>query len=86
MDKETHSSKNPGTSLAWEDPTQARAWFTTLRDQVLDALAAGEDATRPLRERVLSRAEARRKILAADKNITSLLAAAERGLPPERDE
>lgn len=86
MDKEPQSRKIVRKSLAWDDPPQARAWFNALRDRVLDALTAGEDVTRPKHERVLSRAEARRKIIAADESITSLLDAAEQGLPPENEE
>lgn len=66
--------------LPWNDPDEARAWLGDLREQILDALAAGEDATRPLRRRVLSRAEARRKLTAAEQAILALLARAEAGL------
>lgn len=67
-------------ALAWADPDDARAWFGALREQVLDLAAAGEDATRRFGERVLSCAEARKRIEAADQAVTDLLDAAHRGL------
>jgi hypothetical protein len=68
--------------VRWTDPEDVRLWIAALRSAVHDGLAAGEDAVRPKRDRVLSRDEARRKLEAADKTITALLEAGERGLPP----
>lgn len=73
----------PFHPLRWNDPEEARAWLADLHEQILDAIAAGEDAVRPLRCRVLSRAEAGRKLVAAKEAITSLLASAEAGIPRE---
>lgn len=67
--------------LRWDDPERARAWLANLRAQLLDALAAGEDAVRPLHRRVLSRAEAGRKLRAAKRALLALVHAAEAGLP-----
>jgi hypothetical protein len=47
-----------------------------VREQTEDAIAAGLDATARHRARVLSRAEARRKILAARRSLEALFAAA----------
>ena len=73
--------QTPPPPLRWDDADRARAWVTDLREQILDALAAGEDAARPARRRVLSRAEAGRKLRAAKRSILALLDAAEAGLP-----
>jgi hypothetical protein len=67
--------------VRWTDPEDVRLWLAALRSAAHDGLAAGEDAVRPKRDRVLSRDEARRKLEAADKTITVLLDAGERGLP-----
>jgi hypothetical protein len=67
-------------ALAWADPAEARGWLAALREQIDDLAAAGEDATRRLAERVLSRAEARKRIEAADQAVTDLLDAAHRGM------
>lgn len=67
--------------VRWTDPEDVRLWIAALRSAAHDGLAAGEDAVRPKRDRVLSRDEARRKLEAADKTITILLEAGERGLP-----
>lgn len=67
-------------SLRWEDPNRVRTWLKTLREQIDNALAAGEDATRQPRRRVLSRAEARRKLRAASTSIDDLFEVAERAL------
>ena len=67
-------------ALRWDDPAERRRWLVDLREQIHDALAAGEDTARRPRRRFFSRAEVRRRIRAAKAAITSLLAAAERGL------
>lgn len=77
-------------AFRWDDPEDVKRWISALRSAVHDALAAGEDATRRLSERVLSRAEARRKLREAEKRIDSLLDVAESvaptavDLPPSR--
>ena len=79
----TDPSSHPAVRevVRWTDPEDVRLWIAALRSAAHDGLAAGEDAVRPKRERVLSRDEARRKLEAADKTVTSLLEAGERGLP-----
>ncbi|MEP7126893.1 MAG: hypothetical protein ABJE95_38535 [Byssovorax sp.] len=67
-------------SLCWSDPREARQWLFALREQTLDAIATGEDATRAPRRRIFSRHEARRRIREAEGAIARLFAAAERGL------
>ena len=79
----TDASPHPAARemVRWADPEDVRLWLAALRSAANDGLAAGEDAVRPKRDRVLSRDEARRKLEAADKTITTLLEAGERGLP-----
>jgi hypothetical protein len=60
-----------------DDPALLRAWLAGLREQVLDAVAAGEDATRRFRRRVLSRAEARRKLRTAKRALLGMIDVAE---------
>jgi hypothetical protein len=70
-------------SLSLDDPAAVRAWLGHLREHALDAVAAGDDITRPTKaKRVRSRGEARRTIRAAGRTLLALLAFAERGLPP----
>lgn len=58
------------------DPGALQRWLADVREQADDAICAGLDATAPLRRRVLSRAEARRKLLAARRALRALFAAA----------
>lgn len=67
----------PSPALDLADRGAVSAWLVTLRTQVDDALAAGEDATRPLGERDLGRRVARRILLDARDVIRGLLAAAD---------
>lgn len=67
-------------ALCWDNPAEARCWLDAVRQQTDDAIAAGEDATRRPRRRVLSRREARRKLEAARVALATLLDAARRGL------
>jgi hypothetical protein len=67
-------------ALRWSDPVEAGSWLAQLREQTLDAIAAGEDATRAPHRRFFSRHEARRRIRAAEGAIKALLDAADRGL------
>ena len=71
-------------SLDLGDPAEVKHWIAAVRDQANDAIAAGLDATARMRRRVLSRAEARRKLKAAKHAIDALFRAADRGLftPP----
>ena len=73
-------------AVHWNEPDDVRLWIAALRSAAHDGLAAGEDATRPKRERVLSRNEARRQLNAADHTITALLDAGTRGALPEPHE
>ena len=68
------------SSLRWDDREQMRQWLTVLREATHDSYAAGEDATRPLRDRVLSRAEAKRRLCEAQTSIEKLLTLAENAL------
>ena len=61
-----------GVTLTSTDVPDHDAWLAALRAAIDDALAAGEDATRRLSERVLSRAEARRKLQEAESRIAAL--------------
>jgi hypothetical protein len=77
-----HPSTDP-PSLDWDDPTATRAWLRHVREHALDAVAAGDDITRPAKtKRVRSRGEARSMIRAAGQTLAALLDFAERGLPP----
>jgi hypothetical protein len=86
MENKTKNKNAPTTGLRWDDPAKVRRWFRRLRAHILDALAAGEDATAPFSERVLSRAEARRKLAEAEDCIEALLADAELGLGIDSDQ
>lgn len=74
------SGRVPVTSLTWSDPERVRLWLKALREAIDDGFAAGEDATRRFRRRVLSRAEARRQLRQAEKSIDKLFELAERAL------
>jgi hypothetical protein len=74
------SGRMPTASLRFDDREQMREWLKALRDAIDDAIAAGDDATRRVRKRVLSRAEARRKLREAESSIDGLLAVAESAL------
>ncbi len=63
------------------NPAVFRAWLDDLRLQLDDALAAGDDATRPPDQRDLGRRAARRLLFGARASIAALLASAERALP-----
>jgi hypothetical protein len=74
--------------LDLDDPAEVKRWLVALRVQASDAIAAGLDATARVRRRVMSRAEARRKLKAAEHAIDALLRAADRSLfvpPTTRD-
>lgn len=73
-------------AVRWNEPDDVRLWIAALRSAAHDGLAAGEDATRPKRDRVLSRGEARRQLDAAERTITALLDAGARGVSPEPHE
>ena len=66
--------------LCFTDREQMRAWVNAVQDAFSDTLAVGNDATRPLRERVLSRAEAKRQLCEAESCIKKLLRVAESAL------
>jgi hypothetical protein len=71
-------------SLDLRDLAEVKLWILAVREQASDAIAAGLDATARMRRRVLSRAEARRKLKAAKHAIDALFRAADRGflVPP----
>jgi hypothetical protein len=62
------------------DAAQVRTWLTHLEEQIDDAVAAGEDATRPSGLRELGRCMARRKMLEARESLGSLIEMARRGM------
>ncbi len=57
-----------------------KLWILSVQSAVEDGLGAGDDAARRLRHRVLSRAEVRRKLIAAGRAFEALIGAAEKGL------
>ena len=79
-DNAPESGRVLASSLCLDDPEGRRMWLKALRESIDDALAAGDDATRRFSKRVLSRAEARRKLREAGDSIDALLAMAERAL------
>jgi hypothetical protein len=74
--KDTTSAPRP---VRWEDEEDVRAWVSALREGVEDLRGAARDRARRKRQRVLSRYEARRQILAASQALEVLLQAAEAG-------
>ena len=69
------------SEVDWSDATDIRLWIQALRVQVQDLVAAGDDATREPKRRILSRAESRRRVNLADRAAEALLAAGEKSLP-----
>jgi hypothetical protein len=63
------------------DSAEVRALLEAVRDQALDAIAAGKDATREPKKRMFSRHEARRLILEAEAAILALIEPAMATLP-----
>ena len=70
----------------WVDPSEIRAWLGALRAVLLDATAAGGDATRRPADRVFSRAEARRRLEEAEHAALVMLDAAEMDLAIKQQE
>ena len=60
----------------WDDPAEVRAWLEVVRDALIDAAAAGEDAARRPSERMFSRAEVCRRIAEAEHAALVMLDAA----------
>jgi hypothetical protein len=75
------SSAPEARPLRWDDPLVMRQWLIQLRAQALDAIAAGEDATKAPRKRFFSRHEAGRQLRQAEESLLALLDAAEQALP-----
>ena len=71
---------NPPPALDWGDPAAVQHWIDAVRLRADDAIGAGRDATARKRRRVLSRAEARRKIRDADSALAALFSQAR---PPD---
>jgi hypothetical protein len=72
-----HDGGAPGderTSLRHDDPVAFDRWLNALREHIDDALAAGYDATRPVRQRRLSRVYAGELLQEAEDAIRHLLA------------
>ena len=74
------SEQKPPTILCLADREQMSQWVNAMREAIDDTLAAGDDATRPLRDRVLSRAEAQRKLREGESSLNKLLTLAEGAL------
>lgn len=81
----TGGERPPLSSFRPDDPIALRAWLADLRAHVLDAVAAGEDATRKPSARVLSRAESRRKLQEAERALLRMIEAAESSTPQRHD-
>src|SRR5262245_42603513 len=73
---EPPTGANPPAHVDLTDPAARAAWLAAMRESTLDALAAGEDQTRPPGARDLGRREARRILTDAGRSIGQLLAAA----------
>lgn len=67
-------------AVDWTDPADVKLWIQAIRVQVQDLVAAGDDATRHPKRRILSRAESRRRVHLADRAAEALLAAGEKSL------
>jgi hypothetical protein len=67
-------------NLSFTDRAAVKAWFDELCKQIDAALFVGEDATRPLGQRALGRAEARRRLLEASHVLHQLVRLAMHGL------
>jgi hypothetical protein len=80
------SAQPEPTPLRWDDPAERRRWLADLRDQIADAVALGDDATRRPKKRFFARSEARRRLHATERVLASLLLAAERGLSSSASE
>jgi hypothetical protein len=74
--KDTTSAPRP---VRWEDEDDVQAWFSALREGVADLRGAARDRVRRKRQRVLSRHEARRQVLAASRSLAALLEAGQAG-------
>ena len=66
-------SLDPSPALDLADPVAVRAWITSVRAHVLDALAVAGDAVKPLRERMFSRHEAARRLAEEERVLLALL-------------
>jgi hypothetical protein len=66
-------------TLDLEDMEQVKAWALLLKDALDDMAAAGDEATRPRSQRVLSKAEARRQLFESWTKALQLLGALQRG-------
>jgi len=64
------------------DREAARAWLHALAEQIEDATAAGEDATRSPGQRELGRRAARAIVMDARDALREMVRAAEKGLGP----
>jgi hypothetical protein len=82
--KDSTSAPRP---VRWDDEEDVRAWVSALREGLEDLRGAARDRVRRKRQRVLSRYEARRQVLAASGALAVLLQAAEAGFggPAPRD-
>ena len=70
-------------AVRFDDRNDTRTWLAAVRESVDELRAAADDATRPYSARVLSRPEARRRIVEAGDELSRLLDAADRGVDRE---
>ncbi len=75
------NSPTASRPVHFTDPDDVRTWLTAARTVADDLIALAHEATRPFRQRLLSRPEMRRRADAASVELTRLLDAAAAGLP-----
>jgi hypothetical protein len=81
--KEMHTIRTSVVApLRVSDPGELCTWLDSLQSGIDDAIAAGDDATRPPSQRALGRTMARQKILESRHALRQLLEAARRGVAP----
>jgi hypothetical protein len=80
-DRLSTDPSSPLAALSWDDPAEVQTLLGHLREHVLDLAGVAEDAARPKKKRLRSRAEAKRGIRGAKDTLLALLAHAERGAP-----
>jgi hypothetical protein len=87
--KSSHTTPSGAKSAAFSrpirltDPDDVRAWLDAADLVAADLIALAREATRPFRQRLLSRPEMRRRVLDSSAELLRLLAAARGGLSKE---
>ena len=72
-----------GAQLDWTDPAAVQRWLNDLTTLVTSALDIADDQTRPLAQRELGRAAARRDLREVGESLVASIDHARRGLPQE---